>query len=93
MWREWKEKAHMSVLRRAVTPYSPYGLDSFFARVFRLRGDLVPDYRLINYPVAWLATEQSSALDGTLGNVARLISELASWGLWTGGFRFTCHCG
>ena len=81
MWREWKEKAQMSVLGRAVTPYGPYGLDSFFARVFRLRGDLVPDYRLINYPVAWLATEQSSALDGTLGNVARLISELDELGI------------
>ncbi len=81
MWREWKEKARMSVLGRAVTPYGPYGLDSFFARVFRLRGDLVPDYRLINYPVAWLATDQSSALDGTLGNVARLVSELDELGI------------
>ena len=81
MWREWKEKARMRVLGHAVTPYGPHGLDSFFARVFRLRGDLVPDYRLINYPVAWLATEQSSALDGTVGNVSRLVSELDELGI------------
>jgi hypothetical protein len=81
MWREWKEKAQMSVLGRAVTPYGPHGIDSFFARMFRLRGDLVPDQRLINYPVAWLATEQSSALDGTMGNVARLTSELDELGI------------
>ncbi len=81
MWREWKEKARMRVLGQAVTPYGPYGLDSFFARVFRLRGDLVPDYRLINYPVAWLATEQSSALNGNPGNVARLVSELDELGI------------
>jgi hypothetical protein len=81
MWREWKEKARMRVLGQAVTPYGPHGLDSFFARVFRLHGDLVPDYRLINYPVAWLATEQASALDGTAGNVARLVSELDELGI------------
>lgn len=81
MWREWKEKAHMRVLGQPVTPYGPHGLDRFFARVFRLRGDLVPDYRLINYPVAWLATEQSSALDGTQGNVTRLVSELDELGI------------
>jgi hypothetical protein len=81
MWREWKEKAQMRVLGQAVTPYGPHGLDSFFARMFRLRGDLVPDYRLINYPVAWLATEQASALDGTPGNVSRLVSELDQMGI------------
>src|SRR5271169_50327 len=70
LWREWKEKAEMRVLGRSVTPYGPHGLDSLFARVFGLRGDMVPDYRLLNYPVAWLATEQASALDGEPGNVA-----------------------
>ena len=48
---------------------------------FGLRGDLVPDYRLLNYPVAWLATEQASALDGTPGNVTRLVSELDELGI------------
>lgn len=81
MWREWQEKAELRVLGRAFTPYGPHGLDSFMARLFRLRGDLVPDYRLLNYPVAWLATEQASALDGTAGNVARLVSELDELGI------------
>ncbi len=81
MWREWREKAELRVLGRAFTPYGPHGLDSFMARLFRLRGDLVPDYRLLNYPVAWLATEQTSALDGTPGNVTRLVSELDELGI------------
>jgi len=81
MWREWKEKAEMRVLGRSVTPYGPHGLDSLFARVFGLRGDMVPDYRLLNYPVAWLATEQASALDGEPGNVTRLVSELDQLGI------------
>jgi hypothetical protein len=81
MWREWKEKADMRVIGRTFTPYGPHGMDNFFARVFRLRGDLVPDYRLLNYPVAWLATEQASALDGEPGNVKRLVSELDQLGI------------
>jgi hypothetical protein len=81
MWREWKEKAQMRLLGKAVSPYGPQGIDQFRARVFGLRGDLVPDYRLLNYPVAWLATEHSSALDGTVGNVARLVAELDELGI------------
>jgi hypothetical protein len=81
MWREWREKADMRVLGRTVTPYGPQSIDNFCARLFRFRGDLVPDYRLLNYPVAWLATEQSSALDGTVGNVSRLVAELDELGI------------
>ncbi|HZD31124.1 MAG TPA: hypothetical protein VE779_05620 [Candidatus Angelobacter sp.] len=81
MWREWKEKARMRVLGRTVTPYGPQGVDNFRASVFGLRGDLVPDYRLLNYPVAWLATENSSALDGEPGNVSRLVAELDELGV------------
>jgi len=81
MWREWKEKARLRVFGRPATPYGPLWLDSFVARLFRLRGDLVPDYRLINYPVAWLSTEHASALDGTPGNLSRLASELDELGI------------
>jgi hypothetical protein len=81
MWREWKEKANLRVLGRPVTPYGPQRLDDFVARLFRLRGDFVPDYRLLSYPVAWLGTEQSSALDGRPGNVSQLTSELDELGV------------
>jgi hypothetical protein len=81
LWREWREKARMRVLGRVVAPYGPHGVDNVRAQVFGLRGDLVPDYRLLNYPVAWLATEQSSALDGELGNVQRLVAELDELGI------------
>jgi hypothetical protein len=81
MWREWKEKAQLRVLGRPVTPYGPPWLDSTIAAIFRLNGDMVPDYRLLNYPVAWLATEHASALDGELGNAARLAAELDQLGI------------
>ncbi len=81
MWREWKEKAKLRILGRPATPYGPPMVDSFIAAAFRLRGDLVPDYRLINYPVAWLATEHASALDGVPGNTSRLAAELEQFGI------------
>lgn len=81
MWREWKEKARLRVMGNPVTPYGPQWLDGMVSRLFRLRGDLVPDYRLINYPVAWLSTEHASALDGIPGNMGRLASELEQQGI------------
>ena len=81
MWREWKEKAKLKILGRSATPYGPHWLDRAISGVFRLRGDLVPDYRLLNYPVAWLATEHASALDGEPGNILRLAAELDQLGI------------
>jgi len=41
----------------------------------------VPDYRLLNYPVAWLATEHVSGLDGEPGNTRALAAELDQFGI------------
>jgi hypothetical protein len=81
LWREWKEKAQLRIFGHPLTPYGPRRLDNMVSRVFRLRGDCVPDARLLTYPVAWLATAQASALDGTVGNVSRLSSELDELGI------------
>jgi hypothetical protein len=81
LWREWKEKAQLSICGHPLTPYGPRWLDSLAATLFRLRGDCVPDARLLTYPVAWLATEHSSALDGSAGNIQRLSSELDELGI------------
>ncbi len=81
MWREWKEKAKLKVLGRPATPYGPLWLDHAISGIFRLRGDLVPDYRLLNYPVAWLSTGHTSALDGEPGNISRLAAELDQLGI------------
>ncbi len=81
LWREWKEKAKLSAFGQPVTPYGPCWLDHTLARLFRLRGDCVPDARLLTYPVAWLSTGNASALDGTPGNIRRLSSELDELGI------------
>jgi hypothetical protein len=81
LWRHWKRKAHLRVLGRSITPYGPQVLDCALSTAFGLRGDLVPDYRLIDFPVAWLCTESASALDGELGNTVRLKSDLENMGV------------
>ena len=81
LWREWKEKAQLRMCGHALTPYGPRWLDGLAAKLFRLRGDCVPDARLLTYPVAWLATEHSSALDGNAGNIQRLSAELDELGI------------
>ncbi len=81
LWREWKEKARLSLCGRPLTPYGPRWLDNGVAKLLRLRGDWVPDARLLTYPVAWLASEHASALDGLSGNVQRLSSELDELGI------------
>ena len=42
------------------------------------RGDRVPDFRLVDYPVSLLSTDESPALDGRLGNTERLKKDLES---------------
>ncbi len=81
LWREWKEKAQLRLFGHAWTPYGPRTLDRVIAKLFRLRGDCVPDARLLTYPVAWLASEHASALTGVAGNIQRLSSELDELGI------------
>jgi hypothetical protein len=81
LWRHWKRKAQLRVFGHAITPYGPKWLDNFLATAFSLRGDLVTDYRLIDFPVAWLCTESASALDGKPGNTERLKLDLESMGV------------
>jgi hypothetical protein len=81
IWRHWKRKARLRFLGHTITPWGPRYLDAMLGRVFRLRGDLIPDFRLVDFPVAWLSTEGSSALDGLPGNCDRLKDDLDSIGV------------
>lgn len=82
IWRRWKKKADLSIFGRPMTPIGPLWLDKMTSRAFRLRGDFVPDFRLIDYLVALLSTDQSPALDGFLGNEQRLKRDLAQLGIF-----------
>jgi hypothetical protein len=82
IWRRWKKKAHLKIFGNPVTPFGPRWIDRPLSRLFQLRGDFVPDFRLIDYPVALLSTDQSPALDGTLGNHQRLKEDLFALGVF-----------
>jgi hypothetical protein len=82
LWRRWKKKARMSVFGRPMTPVGPLWLDKATALLFGLRGDFVPDFRLLDYLVALHSTDQSPALDGTPDSQQRLKRDLAQLGVF-----------
>jgi hypothetical protein len=82
IWRRWKGKADLQRLGIKLTPFGPKPLDRFVAGLMRLRGDWVPDQRLLDYLVAPLSTDHSPALDGTPDNDARLKRDLAEMGVF-----------
>jgi len=82
MWRRWKKKADLSIFGQPVTPFGPGALDKMVSSVFRLKGDFVPDYRLVDYLVSLLSTERSPGLNGQMGNSDRLRSDLADMGVF-----------
>ena len=81
LWRRWRGKARNRLLGRSLTPFGPVRLDHWLGRLLGLKGDLVPDHRLLDYPVALLATDRHSAQDGTLGNEQRLKEDLHALGI------------
>lgn len=81
LWRHWKRKARLRTFGRSITPYGPKWIDKSIGGLFQLRGDLVPDYRLVDFPLAWLCTESASALDGRMGNANRLKQDLEHMGV------------
>jgi len=82
MWRRWKKKGRFKVFGRALTPFGPVWLDRLVNRLLRFKGDFVPDFRLLDYPVALLSTNECPALDGTLGNDQRLLADLMDQGVF-----------
>jgi hypothetical protein len=81
LWRRWRKKAELSVFGRSVTPFGPAWLDDNFSRVFNLRGDFVPDFRLLDYPVCFLSTDRAPAFNGDPGNHERLKQDLTNMGI------------
>jgi hypothetical protein len=82
LWRRWRKKAGMNIFGKSITPFGPAWLDRTLSTLFRLRGDFIPDFRLIDYLVALRSTEKSPALDGTLHNHDRLKQDLSELGVF-----------
>jgi hypothetical protein len=88
LWRRWKGKADLKCCGFPLTPFGPRGLDRFLGTLLGLRGDWVPDQRLIDYLVCPLSTDHSPALDGTLGNDERLKRDLSEMGVFDSRMAF-----
>ena len=82
LWRRWRKKADISIFGQSVTPFGPPAVDSFISRAFSLKGDFVPDYRLVDYLVCLLSTDRSPALNGQPGNTDLLRRDLADMGVF-----------
>ena len=82
IWRRWRKKADLKILGYAMTPCGPSWIDRPLSALFRLKGDWVADFRLLDYLVAVMSTESSPALDGSLGAGERLKRDLADLGVF-----------
>jgi hypothetical protein len=82
IWRRWKKKAHLSLLSRPITPFGPEWLDRGAGRLLSLKGDFVNDFRLIDYLVCLMSTDESPALNGRLGNAVSLKKDLSDLGIF-----------
>jgi hypothetical protein len=82
LWRRWKQKADIKFFGNPITPFGPEWLDRAFSRLTGMRGDWVHDFRLIDYLVAVLSTDESPALDGALDSDLRLKADLAAMGIF-----------
>lgn len=82
IWREWKRKAGLRFMGRSITPFGPVWLDRMLKKVLHIKGDLVPDFRIIDYLCALKSTMSSPALDGTQGNNERLKKDLMDLGVF-----------
>jgi hypothetical protein len=82
IWRRWKKKASLRFCGQRITPFGPELLDGCISKLFRLKGDFVPDFRLIDYLACLMSTHTSPGLDGTLDNDVRLKGDLAELGIF-----------
>lgn len=82
LWRRWKKKTKNKLFGNSLTPFGPLWLDKSLSKIFALKGDFVPDFRLIDYLVCLMSTEQSPALNGITGNTAKLKNDLANLGVF-----------
>jgi hypothetical protein len=82
IWRRWKKKANLKLFGHPLTPFGPDWLDRFISKTFQLKGDFVNDFRLIDYLVSLMSTEQSPALNGRLDSEGILKKDLARMGIF-----------
>ncbi|MGC8925709.1 MAG: hypothetical protein ACP5LO_06770 [Calditerrivibrio sp.] len=82
LYRRWMKKCFNKRFGKRFYPFGPLWIDNTIEKIFNLKGDTVPDFRLIDYFVALMSTDNSPAFDGTLNNHAKLKKELHEMGVF-----------
>ncbi len=82
IWRRWKKKASVQFCGHNFTPMGPLWLDTLLARCCRLKGDYLPDVRLLDYLVALQSQETAPGLNGVMHNQELLKKNLAELGIF-----------
>jgi hypothetical protein len=82
LWRRWKKKANLRFMGKGLTPFGHRSLDGFLGSLPGLEGDYVDDFRLIDYPVCLLSTDDSPAFSGMEDSTEKLKSELELQGVF-----------
>ena len=62
LWRRWRKKADLNIFGKSITPFGPRWIDNLISKTFRLKGDFIPDFRLIDYLVVLMSTDRESGL-------------------------------
>ncbi len=83
-WRRWKKKGKpQNIGKTQLTPFGPQWLDRLLSFALRLRGDYIPDFRLIDYMVSILSTQRSPALNGEMRSGDELKKDLEDLGIFS----------
>lgn len=84
LWSKWQRKADIKMFGNPVLPFGPEWFEQYMLKMFRFRGDYVSDFRMIDFPVSLLSTDESPLFNGQPGNDERLKKDLASMGVFDG---------
>jgi len=82
LYRRWMKKCFNKRFGKRFYPFGPSWIDITIEKILNLKGDAVPDYRLIDYFVALMSTDNSPAFDGKLNNHIKLKEELHEMGVF-----------
>ncbi len=84
LWNRWQNKADIKMLGNPLLPFGPEWYEKSMSKMLRLRGDYVSDFRMIDFPVSLLSTDESPLYNGRTGSDDRLKKDLASMGVFDG---------
>ncbi len=82
IYRRWMKKVHNKRFGHRFMPKGPKWVDMILEKGLMLKGDYIPDFRVLDYFVSILSTETAPGLNGKLNNQQMLKKELHEMGVF-----------